>query len=201
VSTSPDTRPDYTTLQSINGLASTDVSLPAGSPFSITSHLKIGNFPGTQDTTNYGMCQFVLSRQLGDDDGNDLELVTYRLLADYPVAVPDAAGIGKITDISGGVSKFGGLRLFASDDIGNLYMLRQRRVYDVSNPYTAPIYIQNDENGNPATFSTTQLMSLPSAQPPIRTCRATTSGWRISTWTPAASRTRKRKGMSPITSF
>lgn len=157
-----DDRPDYTTLKNINGLASTVVNW-GNVPFTQTMHLKIGNYPGTTSTNNRGLTLFALARQLGDDNGNDPELVYYFYEGDFPLSVPDEAGIGTITGISGGISKFGGLRLFASDDIGNLFMLRQQRLYDSTTPYTPPIYIQNDAEGNPATFSTTALMALPSS--------------------------------------
>lgn len=41
-------------------------------------------------------------------------------------------------------------------------MLRQRRLPDSTTPYSPPIYIQNDTEGNPATFSTSEPMTLPS---------------------------------------
>jgi hypothetical protein len=162
-SPSNDNRPDYSTLKNVNGLASTVVSETSGSLYTETVHLKIGNFPGTDSTNNLGLCLYVLDRVVGDDFGADPDLVRYILWGDFPLAVPDDAGIGTITGISGGISKFGGLRLFAGDDIGNLFMLRQQRLYDSATPYTPPIYIQNDAEGNPATFSTTQAMALPSS--------------------------------------
>ena len=157
-----DDRPDITTLQNVNGLASTGVDWP-DTQFTQTMHLKIGSYPGASGTSNRGLSQFAISRQVGDDDGNDPDLVLYAYEGDFPLAVPDDAGIGTVTGISGGSSKFGGLRLFASDDIGNLFMLRQQRLAGSSTPYSPPIYIQNDAEGEPATFSSTGLMPVPSA--------------------------------------
>ena len=140
-------RPDYVTLQNVIGLAAAPVDGENS-----TVHLKVGNFPGTSSENNRGLTLFVLTRVV---DGNDV--VSYVLSGDFPLAVPDDAGIGKVTGISGGISKFGGLRLFAGDDIGNLFMLRQRRLPDSTTPYAPPIYIQNDSQGKPATFSSTRL--------------------------------------------
>ena len=146
-------RPDYSTLQNVVGLASSRVI--GLSDESI--HLKIGNFPGTGTTSNFGLCLFTIARKI---DTNNM--VKYNPIGDFPVGIPNEAGIGKITSISGGISKFGGLRLFASDDIGNLFMLRQRRLPDSATPYAPPIYIQNDAKGNSTGISSSNYMSLPS---------------------------------------
>ncbi len=148
-------RPDFSSLDNVIGLAS--VSFPALVNGTDSVHLKIGNFPGNGTTSNFGPVLFALYREVNSDG-----YTFYTPVADYPIAVPDDAGIGKITGISGGISKFGGLRLFASDDIGNLFMLRQRRLSSATTVYTPPIYIQNDAQGKTATISNTGYMALPS---------------------------------------
>uniref|UniRef100_A0A7R9W351 Uncharacterized protein n=1 Tax=Pseudictyota dubia TaxID=2749911 RepID=A0A7R9W351_9STRA len=58
----------------------------------------------------------------------------------FPLALPDAAGLGSITGISGGTSKFNGWRFIVSDSDGNVFQLRQRRYSGANTPYAPPIY-------------------------------------------------------------
>jgi len=63
---------------------------------------------------------------------------------------PDLSGMGEIINFSGGTTKFGGFRFIASDENGNLFLMRQRSAAsDSSTPYEIPIYGLWDEEGSP----------------------------------------------------
>lgn len=95
---------------------------------------------------NVGLALFVVKSQLNATVG----------AGHFPLALPDIDGIGEITVLSGGVSKFDGFRFLASDANGNLFLLRHRRAVSAGTPYSAPIYGFNDADGNPRThYSTT----------------------------------------------
>ncbi|MEA3410709.1 MAG: hypothetical protein U9R74_04125 [Pseudomonadota bacterium] len=145
-------RPDYSSLINVNGLFNASIEGTRG-----TLHLKLGNFPGSSTTYDRGLCLFVMHRTTATNS----DRVKYFIAGDYPLATPDVTGRGRITNVSGGVSKFGGFRLFASDDRGNLLMLRQKRLPETTTPYTPPIYIQNNVRGEPIDFSNQVRMDVP----------------------------------------
>ena len=75
----------------------------------------------------------------------------YRILGLCPMVMPDAAGVGVLTTLEGGVSKFGGFRFVASDEDGNVFVLRQQRLRGTGVAYPPPVYGQYDANGSPRT--------------------------------------------------
>ncbi|MGB3184994.1 MAG: hypothetical protein WBG36_03220 [Ornithinimicrobium sp.] len=72
----------------------------------------------------------------------------YQVSALFPLAMPDVDGVGEITHLSGGVSKFGGFRFVASDEDGNVFLLRQARTTPTGSPYQDPIWGPFDVNGD-----------------------------------------------------
>jgi len=123
---------------------------PEGQQLDYTHVFNVHAFYGTDDGywlklayfENVGVALFVVYA-----DGT-----TSYLTGHFPLALPDIDGIGNITTLSGGVSKFDGFRFIASDDQGNLFLLRHRRAFSSSTPYSAPIYGFNDAEGNPRTY-------------------------------------------------
>ncbi len=78
----------------------------------------------------------------------------------FPLALPDDAGLGNLTTLCGGSTRFGGFRFVAADDNGNAFLLRQRRKAGLNTPYPPAIYGLNDANGVPGSI-------FPNAQEPF----------------------------------
>ena len=123
---------------------------PYGQQLDYTHVFNVHAFYGTDDGywlklayfENVGVALFVVF-----SEGSS----TY-LTGHFPLALPDIDGIGNITTLTGGVSKFDGFRFIASDADGNLFLLRHRRAFSSNTPYSAPIYGFNDAEGNPRTY-------------------------------------------------
>ncbi len=136
---------DYTSVKSVHSL------------FYLTSssvrHLKLANFEGR------GIVAFDINEDLGArSDGSS----AFHLAGHFPLAFPDAAGLGKILTFSGGTSKFNGLRYVAFDADGNTFLLRQRRYTGVDSPYAPPIWGNYTAEGQPIQSISSESAPLPS---------------------------------------
>ncbi len=120
---------------------------PGGVQFDYSHMFNVHSFYGTFNDGFVKLAHFQgigLAVFLVASDGE-----TSFIAGHFPLAVPDDAGIGEITNLSGGVSKFDGFRFMASDANGNLFLMRHRRAVSPGTPYSAPIYGFNDADGNP----------------------------------------------------
>ncbi len=134
--------PNYKNLRTVQNLfTSTPVE---GS----TRHVKLVNLQGQ------ALAVVVLNYSSGD--------TWTQIEGCFPLVVPDAAGIGSVVNLSGGMTKFGGYRFLAHDDEGNVFLLRQQRLAESTSPYGPPIYVYNDSVGATKTFTNVSKMSFPS---------------------------------------
>jgi hypothetical protein len=101
---------DYSSLRSVLGLHTTIVD---GNWY----HVKLANFEGR------GVCLLTIIKEGPPDEIKSIP--PFFLGGHFPLAFPDAAGLGTINVLSGGTSKFGGFRYVASDADGNVFMMRQ----------------------------------------------------------------------------
>ena len=137
---------DYTTLLSVLGLHTT---VTDGNWY----HVKLANFEGR------GAFIFTIIKEGPPDQVKST--AEFFLGGHFPLAFPDAAGLGTITSLSGGTSKFSGFRYVASDADGNVFMMRQRRYTGIDSPYAPPIYAQYTDNGVLRTSWSPTPMPLP----------------------------------------
>ncbi|MGB3184557.1 MAG: hypothetical protein WBB15_01700, partial [Ornithinimicrobium sp.] len=90
----------------------------------------------------------------------------------FPLGLPDAASAGTISNLAGGVSKFGGFRFVASDEDGNVFLLRQQRLAGSDTPYPPAVYGPFTRAGTPRTeWNSLEYNPLPattSAASPLR---------------------------------
>lgn len=104
-----------------------------------TYHVKLASFGST-------VALFVIANQ------------GFRLAGHLPLGLPDAPphGLGHVTLLTGGVSKFGGFRFVVSDANKNVFLVRQRRLALEDSPYGPPIHGFNNAIGQERTqYSTT----------------------------------------------
>eukprot|EP00523_Entomoneis_sp_CCMP467_P008348 CAMPEP_0168728212 /NCGR_PEP_ID=MMETSP0724-20121128/5568_1 /TAXON_ID=265536 /ORGANISM="Amphiprora sp., Strain CCMP467" /LENGTH=1802 /DNA_ID=CAMNT_0008775051 /DNA_START=155 /DNA_END=5563 /DNA_ORIENTATION=- len=71
----------------------------------------------------------------------------YVVVGTFPLLFPYQGG--SFVQLSGGTSKFGGMRFIANDEFGNLFMMRQRGFISSTSPYDPPIYGLFDSTGDP----------------------------------------------------
>jgi hypothetical protein len=139
---------DFADIRDIHGLYPVQID-DSSTP---TIHLSIAYFEG------FGLALIGFEEVAGSPP-------TLRIDGVFPLSVPDDAGIGNVTHIGGGASKFGGLRYVVSDDEGNVFLLRQRRAQPTNvSPYAPPIYGQFDDQGNPiGVYDTDVEFPIPSS--------------------------------------
>jgi hypothetical protein len=153
---------DYPNLRSVHGLYTTIVD---GTWY----HVKLVNFQGR------GVFLLVIARYHAPDVVESYP--EFFLGGHFPLAFPDAAGVGTITALSGGTSKFSGFRYVASDADGNVFIMRQRRYTGSGSPYAPPIYAQNTASGTPLTSWYTNELQLPKSTSATSNLRDLDAWW------------------------
>ena len=137
---------DYSSVRSIHGLHTT---ITDGNWY----HVKVANFEGR------GTCLLTITKEGPPDEVKSSP--AFYPGGHFPLAFPDAAGLGTINVLSGGTSKFGGYRFVASDADGNVFLMRQRRSTDIDSPYAPPIYAQYGADGTLKTSWSATPLPLP----------------------------------------
>jgi len=158
---------DYSAMRDVQSLYY--LAIPAGGGGTAYFHVKLANFGDS------------LVGLVVQGNGAPNAASVYSLQGQFPLAFPDANGLGKVLAFSGGVSKFGGFRFVASDADGNMFLLRQRRLPASDSPYPAPIYGPFDAQGAP-------LKTLSSSRDPIPSNTASDSNLpNLGNWVAASS--------------